>query len=91
MLERIRPLAYRLELPPSLEGVHDVFHVSMLHENVTELYHTLHHPKVEYTTAVREEMRLEKIMNTRDMQPIHEMAREGPIAGTIHKGGDVGT
>ena len=30
MIERIRPVAYRLALPPSLEGVHNVFHVSML-------------------------------------------------------------
>ena len=26
--ERVGAVAYRLKLPPSLEGVHDVFHVS---------------------------------------------------------------
>ena len=30
ILERIGPVAYRLALPPSLIGVHNVFHVSML-------------------------------------------------------------
>ena len=30
VIERIGPVAYRLALPPSLEGVHNVFHVSML-------------------------------------------------------------
>ena len=30
MLERIGIVAYRLALPPSMLGVHDVFHVSML-------------------------------------------------------------
>jgi len=30
ILERIGPVAYRLALPPSLAGVHDVFHVSLL-------------------------------------------------------------
>ena len=30
MLERVGTVAYRLALPPSLSGVHEVFHVSML-------------------------------------------------------------
>ncbi|KAD0683017.1 hypothetical protein E3N88_43860 [Mikania micrantha] len=30
ILERIGPVAYRLELPPELDNVHDVFHVSNL-------------------------------------------------------------
>ena len=28
--ERVGPVAYHLALPPNLEGVHDMFHVSML-------------------------------------------------------------
>ena len=31
ILERVGPIAYRLALPPSMSGVHEVFHVSMLH------------------------------------------------------------
>ena len=30
ILERIGTVAYRLALPPSMSGVHEVFHVSML-------------------------------------------------------------
>ena len=30
LLERVGTVAYRLALPPSLSGVHEVFHVSML-------------------------------------------------------------
>ena len=30
ILERVGTVAYRLTLPPSLSGVHEVFHVSML-------------------------------------------------------------
>jgi hypothetical protein len=30
MLAKLGNVAYRLELPPSLEGVHNVFHVSQL-------------------------------------------------------------
>jgi hypothetical protein len=29
-LEKCGPVAYKLELPPSLAGVHDIFHVSQL-------------------------------------------------------------
>ena len=31
ILQRIGPIAYRLALPPSLQGIHDIFHVSNLH------------------------------------------------------------
>ena len=30
ILERVGTIAYRLALPPSMSGVHEVFHVSML-------------------------------------------------------------
>jgi hypothetical protein len=41
ILERIGPVAYRLALPPSLAGVHDVFHVSMLRKYVPDPSHVL--------------------------------------------------
>nr|GFC91561.1 putative reverse transcriptase domain-containing protein [Tanacetum cinerariifolium] len=30
VIERIRPVAYKLELPDKLRGIHDTFHVSNL-------------------------------------------------------------
>ena len=30
IIEKVGPVAYRLALPPELEKIHDVFHVSML-------------------------------------------------------------
>src|SRR5262249_27220454 len=44
ILERIGAVAYRLALPPSLDGVHDVFHVSMLKKYVTDPSHVIEHP-----------------------------------------------
>ncbi|XP_042432693.1 uncharacterized protein LOC122019271 [Zingiber officinale] len=41
ILERIGEVAYRLSLPPSLAGVHDVFHVSMLRKYVPHPMHIL--------------------------------------------------
>ena len=34
ILQRVGPVAYRLALPSSLQGIHDVFHVSNLHRYV---------------------------------------------------------
>ena len=36
IMERVGPLAYRLELPPSLSGIHNVFHVSHHRRHVTD-------------------------------------------------------
>ena len=36
ILQRIGPVAYRLALPPTLQGIHDVFHVSNLRRYVAD-------------------------------------------------------
>ena len=41
ILERVGTVAYRLALPPSLLGVHEVFHVSMLRKYTRNLAHEL--------------------------------------------------
>ncbi|XP_070011342.1 uncharacterized protein [Nicotiana sylvestris] len=41
LLKRIGEVAYKLALPPSLSGVHPVFHVSMLQKYVSDLSHIL--------------------------------------------------
>ena len=47
ILERIGPIAYRLELPRDLERIHDVFHVSMLRKYIFDPSHVLEAPPVE--------------------------------------------
>ena len=39
--KQIGEVAYRLELPPELSRVHDVFHVSMLHHYVSDPSHVI--------------------------------------------------
>ena len=39
MLERMGTVAYRLALPPSMSGVREVFHVSMLQEYTPDPSH----------------------------------------------------
>ena len=41
ILERIGPLAYRLALPPELEKMHNVFHVSQLRKYISDPNHVL--------------------------------------------------
>lgn len=41
MLERVGTVAYMLALPPSLEGVHNIFHVSQLRKYVANPSHVL--------------------------------------------------
>ena len=41
ILERIGPVAYRLELPSELSRIHNVFHVSMLKKYISDPSHIL--------------------------------------------------
>lgn len=45
--ERVGDLAYRLALPPTLEGIHNLFHVSQLRRYVGDESHVLDLTKVE--------------------------------------------
>ena len=41
ILKRVGTVVYRLELPPSLSGVHDVFHVSILRKYTLDPAHVM--------------------------------------------------
>ena len=58
ILERIGQVAYRLALPLSLSGVHDVFHVSMLRKYVSDTTHVLKYEDLELQTYFSYEERL---------------------------------
>ena len=47
ILERIGELAYRLELPPKLSQLPDVFHICMLRKYVPKSSHVIRHEEVE--------------------------------------------
>ena len=50
ILERIDTVAYRLALPPSMLGVHEVFHVSMLRKYTPNLAHVVDWRQIEVDT-----------------------------------------
>ena len=46
ILERVGEVAYRLALPPALEGIHPVFHVSQLRLYIPDPSHVLNYEKL---------------------------------------------
>ena len=50
ILERVGTIAYRLALPPSMSGVHEVFHVSMLRRYTPDPAHVVDWGEIEVDT-----------------------------------------
>ena len=50
ILERVGTVAYRLALPPSKSGVHEVFHVSMLRRYTPDPAHVVDWGEIEVDT-----------------------------------------
>ena len=50
ILERIGTVAYRLALPPSMSGVHEVFHVSMLRKYTPDPAHVVDWGQIDVDT-----------------------------------------
>jgi len=63
VLERLREVAYRLALPPSLDGMHDVFHVSQLRRYVRDDSHVLNHTGLELRPNLSYTKRLMTILD----------------------------
>ena len=51
ILERIGTVAYPLALPPSMSGVHDVFHISMLRKYTSDPAHVVDWGQIEVDTS----------------------------------------
>ncbi|CAL2230273.1 unnamed protein product [Prunus armeniaca] len=64
--ERIRPIAYRLALPPELSRIHDVFHVSMLQKYIPDPSHVLEHQPVELREALTYEEQPVQILDRKE-------------------------
>ena len=50
ILERVGTVAYRLALPPSMFGVHEIFHVSMLRKYTPDPAHVVDWGQIEVDT-----------------------------------------
>ena len=66
ILERVGTVAYRLALPPSMSGVHEVFHVSMLRRYIPDPAHEVDWGEIEVNTDGAFEEGPVCIMDSRD-------------------------
>ena len=66
VLERIGTIAYRLALPPSMSGVHEVFHVSILRKYIPGPAHVVDWGQIEVDTDGTFEEGLVCIVDSRD-------------------------
>ena len=41
ILERVGPVTYQFSIPPSLQGIHDVFHISNLEKYIFDPHHVI--------------------------------------------------
>ena len=68
IIKRIGPLAYRLALPNSMTGVHDVFHISMLCKYIRSPSSVLQYQEIEVTPEVKYEVQPEKILDRQEKE-----------------------
>ena len=66
ILERIGTVAYRLALPPSMSGVHEVFHVFMLRKYTPDSANVVDWGQIEVDTDGTFEEGLVRILDSRD-------------------------
>ena len=66
ILERMCTVAYRLSLPPSMSGVHEVFHISMLRRYTPDPAHVVDCGQIEIDTDETFEEGPVCIVNSRD-------------------------
>ena len=66
IVERIREVAYRLELSSDLDRIHDVFHVSMLRKYIPDPSHVLTEKPVEIQENLTYEEESVQILDRRE-------------------------
>jgi hypothetical protein len=75
ILERIGPVAYRLELPPSMSAIHNVFHVSMLRKCLQQSTPVAVPEDLEISENVTYKIRPERIVDHGEKRLKHKTIR----------------
>ena len=66
ILDRVGAVAYRVAMPPSLSGVHNVFHISMLRKYVSDPTHVLSYEGLELDQDLSYEERPVQLLDRKD-------------------------
>jgi hypothetical protein len=75
ILERIGKVAYRIALPPSLAGIHDVFHVSTLRKYEPDPAHVLQLEQIQVKEGLQYEEKPIRILDTKEKQLRNKIIR----------------
>src|SRR4051812_1799361 len=67
ILERVGPVAYRLELPPQFAAMHDVFHVSTLRKYIHDATHVISYDDLDVQDDISIEDRPIRILERKQM------------------------
>ena len=84
ILERIGTVAYRLALPPSMSGVHEVFHFSMLRKYTPDPAHVVDWGQIEVDTDGTFEEGPVCILDSRDQVLRHKTVRLVRVLGRYY-------
>jgi hypothetical protein len=68
VLKRVSPLAYKIEMPSNLAGVHDVFHVSQLQKCVHDSLQVISHEPLDIQSNLTYEELPVQILNRKEHQ-----------------------
>lgn len=82
--EKIGEVAYRLKLPESLEGIHNVFHVSMLRKCVREPKENVEIPATSLQEDLTDEEYPTHILDTKERKIRHKVIRFLKIKWSNH-------
>ncbi|XP_073041943.1 uncharacterized protein [Primulina eburnea] len=66
ILERVGTLAYIVQLPPNLAGVHNMFHVSMLRKYMSNPLHVLNYEPLQLTPHLSFEEKPTQILDRQE-------------------------
>ena len=66
ILDRVGAVAYRIALPPSLSGLHNVFHVSMLRKYVSDRTHVLSYEHLQLDQDLSFEEKPVQVLDRKD-------------------------
>ena len=84
ILDRVGVVAYQLALPPALDRVHNVFHVSQLQKYISDLSHILQPKELDFDESLSYEEHPIRILDTKVRQTRNREVRMVKVLWTNH-------